>query len=98
MAASQRDEAIKLQRKRKALLHEWIANRAVDRSWLSANEGAVLKLVRSVGEQRCWDLLPNLADALELAGCTDAELLDHCRQPGEHSGHCWVVDLLLARS
>lgn len=98
LAARQRDEADKLQRKRKTLLNEWLANCVVDRSWLLANEGAALKLVRSVGEQRCWDLLPNLADALELAGCTDAELLEHCRQPGEHSNHCWVVDLLLAQA
>jgi hypothetical protein len=35
-----------------------------------------------------------LADALEDAGCTNADILDHCRQPGEHVRGCWVLDLL----
>jgi hypothetical protein len=42
--------------------------------------------------------MPILADALEEAGCTDAAILDHCRQPGEHVRGCWVVDLLLGKS
>jgi hypothetical protein len=39
-----------------------------------------------------------LADALEDAGCTDAELLGHLRGPGPHVGGCWAVDLLLGKS
>jgi hypothetical protein len=35
-----------------------------------------------------------LADALEEAGCTDADLLNHCRRPGVHVRGCWVVDLV----
>jgi ATP-dependent Clp protease ATP-binding subunit ClpA len=96
LAARQRDEAHKLHSKRGSLVREWIARRAVDRSWLSANDGAALTLAQRISIHRLWDLLPNLADALELAGCTDAEIIVHCRQPGEHSNHCWVVDLLLA--
>jgi hypothetical protein len=42
--------------------------------------------------------MPILADALEEAGCTDAAILDHCRQPGEHVRGCWVVDLLLGKT
>jgi hypothetical protein len=38
-----------------------------------------------------------LADALEDAGCTDAELLGHLRGPGPHVRGCWGVDLILAR-
>lgn len=98
LAARQRDEAHELHNKRGSLVREWIAGRAVDRSWLSANDGAALTLAQRISIQRRWDLLPNLADALELAGCTDAEIIAHCRQPGEHSNHCWVVDLLLAQA
>lgn len=98
LAARHRDEADKLHRKRKALVRGWIADRDVDPAWLSANDSAALTLAQRIHVQRCWEKLPRLADALEQAGCTDAELIDHCRQPGEHSGHCWVVDLLLARS
>ena len=38
-----------------------------------------------------------LADALEEAGCSDADILNHCRQPGEHVRGCWVVDLILGK-
>jgi hypothetical protein len=34
---------------------------------------------------------------LEEAGCTDAEILEHCRGPGEHARGCWVLDLCLGR-
>jgi hypothetical protein len=38
-----------------------------------------------------------LADALEEAGCTNADILTHCRGPGPHVRGCWVVDLLLGK-
>jgi hypothetical protein len=36
-----------------------------------------------------------LADALEEAGCTDADILGHLRGPGPHVRGCWPVDLCL---
>lgn len=39
-----------------------------------------------------------LADALEEAGCTDADLLGHCRRPGDHIRGCWALDLLLEKT
>jgi hypothetical protein len=44
-----------------------------------------------------FDRLPVLADALEEAGCTISDILDHCRGPGPHVRGCWVVDLLLGK-
>src|SRR5262249_2543129 len=41
-----------------------------------------------------FDRLPALADALEGAGCANADILGHCRRPGEHVQGCWVLDLL----
>jgi hypothetical protein len=41
--------------------------------------------------------LAMLADALEEAGCTDAELLRHLRDPGPHARGCFAVDALLSR-
>jgi hypothetical protein len=38
-----------------------------------------------------------LADALEDAGCTDADLLGHLRGPGPHVRGCWALDLVLAK-
>src|SRR5262249_12453726 len=38
-----------------------------------------------------------LADALEEAGCADADILGHLRGPGPHVRGCWAVDLLLGK-
>jgi hypothetical protein len=38
-----------------------------------------------------------LADALEEAGCTDNDVLNHLRGAGPHVRGCWVVDLLLGK-
>jgi hypothetical protein len=38
-----------------------------------------------------------LADALEDAGCANADLLGHLRGPGVHVRGCWCVDLLLGK-
>jgi hypothetical protein len=57
----------------------------------------VRKLAESIYADRAFDRLPLLADALEDAGCTDADILAHCRGPGPHVRGCWVVDLLLGK-
>jgi hypothetical protein len=38
-----------------------------------------------------------LADALEEAGCDQANLLAHLRGPGPHVRGCWALDLLLGK-
>jgi hypothetical protein len=43
------------------------------------------------------DGLALLADALEEAGCTDADILGHLRGPGPRVRGCWVVDLVLGK-
>ncbi len=39
-----------------------------------------------------------LSDALEEAGCTDADILSHLRSPGPHVRGCWALDLILGKS
>jgi hypothetical protein len=65
--------------------------------WLNWNDGTVVKLAQALYDDRAFDRLPILADALEDAGCTHAEVLAHCRGAGPHARGCWVVDLLLGR-
>jgi hypothetical protein len=36
-----------------------------------------------------------LADALEEAGCTDADVLGHGRWRGKHVKGCWLMEQLL---
>jgi hypothetical protein len=71
---------------------------ALDASWLAWNDGAIGKLARSIYDERAFSGLPLLADALEDAGCTDADILTHCREQGEHVRGCWAVDLLIGKS
>jgi hypothetical protein len=67
-----------------------------DPAWLRAQE-AVGKVARAVYVGRAFEDLPILGDALEEAGCTDEQLLNHCRAGGTHVRGCWTLDLLLTR-
>jgi hypothetical protein len=48
-------------------------------------------------DSRDFSAVPILADALEDAGCDDADILAHCRGSGPHVRGCWVVDLVLGK-
>ncbi|SRR5579871_339609 len=63
-------------------------------AWQSSN---VVSLAQAIYDERAFNRMPILADALEDAGCTNADVLNHCRKPGEHVRGCWVVDLLLGK-
>jgi len=64
---------------------------------LAWNERTVQQMAQSIYEGHAFDRMPILADALEDAGCGDAEILNHCRQPGVHVRGCWALDLLLGK-
>jgi hypothetical protein len=57
-----------------------------------------IAIAQTVYDERQWQDLPLLADALEDAGCTDEAILSHCRGPGPHARGCWPVDLLLGKT
>jgi hypothetical protein len=56
-----------------------------------------VSLARQMYESRDFSAMPILANALQDAGCSSAEILDHCRGCGPHGRGCWVVDLVLGR-
>jgi hypothetical protein len=68
---------------------------ACDPAWRTGN---VCALAQAIYDDRAFDRLPSLGDTLEDAGCDNSDILNHCRQPGEHVRGCWVVDLLLGKS
>lgn len=80
------------------LLHDLFGNpfRPVspDGSWITP---AVVRLARTIYYERRFDRMHELAEALERAGCANAEILDHCGRPRLHVRGCWVVDLLLGK-
>jgi Imm-5 like putative immunity protein len=57
--------------------------------------GTAVALARQMYESRDFSAMPILADALQDAGCDDADILDHCRGPGPHMRGCWLVDAVL---
>jgi hypothetical protein len=67
---------------------------AADPAWLG---GAVQCLAQVIYDERAFDQLPILGDALEDAGCHDERILGHCRQAEGHVRGCWLVDLLLGK-
>jgi hypothetical protein len=67
-------------------------------SILAWNDGTIDRLAASIYNERDFTYLAVLADALEETGCTNADILNHLREPGLHVRGCWVVDLLLGKS
>jgi hypothetical protein len=67
---------------------------AFDPRWRTAD---TVGLARGIYEDRAFDRLPLLADALMDAGCADEQVLGHCRSDGPHVRGCWVVDLVLSK-
>ena len=65
-----------------------------DRRWRTPD---VTGLARAIYDDRAFDRLPVLADALIDAGCDDNDILNHCRSTGPHVRGCWVVDLVLGK-
>jgi hypothetical protein len=64
----------------------------LDPSWRTA---VVVAVAANIYAERAFADMPILGDALEDAGCADADVLDHCRSNGQHARGCHVVDLCL---
>jgi hypothetical protein len=78
---------------------------AISPAVLTWHDTTVVRLAQAAYEERHLpegtldnSRLAILADALEEAGCTDAEVLGHLRGPGPHVRGCWAVDLCLGKS
>ena len=82
------------------LFHEIIPNPfrpvAINPAWLTTD---VLALARGIYDECAFDRMPILADALQDAGCTNEDVLNHCRDANQlHARGCWVIDLLLGKA
>jgi hypothetical protein len=85
-------------------LHELVGNPfqeyRFDSRWRTET---VLVLARTIREERAFDRMPILADALLDADCDEEAVLRHCRGTEKHTPDkpqhlrgCWVLDLILA--
>jgi hypothetical protein len=83
------------------LLHDVLGNpfrpSSLPPSWLNWNSGLLVSMARTMYDSGDFMDMPILADAVEEAGCTNTDILNHCPQPGEYVRGCWVIDLILAK-
>jgi hypothetical protein len=81
-----------------ALLQEMVGNPfrpvSVAPAWLTTD---VRLLAQGIYEEKAFDRMPILADALQDAGCDSDELLNHLRSSGPHVRGCWALDLVLGK-
>jgi len=57
----------------------------------------VVGLARGIYEERAFERMPILADALMDAGCENSEIIAHCRGSGPHVRGCWLMDMILGK-
>ncbi len=69
----------------------------INPAWLAWNDGTVRHLAHGIYDEKAFDRMPILADALEEARCDNKDILDHCRSDSPHVKGCWVVDLVLGK-
>jgi hypothetical protein len=66
----------------------------IDRRWRTST---VTDLANAIYDDRAFERMPILADALMDAGCDNESIIAHCQQKAEHVRGCWIVDLLLRK-
>jgi hypothetical protein len=55
-------------------------------------------LAQGVYDERAFDRMPILADALQDAGCDNTDILSHLRDANvTHVRGCWALDLVLGK-
>jgi hypothetical protein len=67
----------------------------IDPRWLTST---VVDLTTTIYDERAFEQMPILADALMDAGCVSEEIIGHCRGEGPHVRGCWVIDRSQGRS
>jgi hypothetical protein len=71
---------------------------AIDAPWLAWKGGTVVQLATAIYEERRWEDIAVLGDALQDAGCDNDDILSHCQSKGPHARGCLLVDAILRTS
>ncbi len=94
-AAQQRGNTTACELLRDIVGNPFRATPAINDSWLIWQGGIIPRMARAIYEERAFERMPILADALQEAGSTDGTILGHCRE-GVHVRGCWLLDALRA--
>jgi hypothetical protein len=71
----------------------------IDPSLLKWNDRTVHRIAQGIYDERAFERMGVLADALLDAGCANEEILQHCHEQEQvHVRGCWVLDLLLGKA
>ncbi|QJW98768.1 hypothetical protein [Frigoriglobus tundricola] len=69
---------------------------ALDPTWRTT---LVVTLAQKMYAARDFGAMPDLADALQDAGCENERVLSHCRYSDRaHTRGCWLIDLVLGKA
>jgi hypothetical protein len=68
---------------------------AIAPPWRTAE---VCGLAQAIYDERSFDQMLALGQALYRVGCSDRDMLNHCLGSEEHARGCWVIDLLLEKN
>jgi hypothetical protein len=71
---------------------------AINPAWMTWHGGLVVSMAQTMYDSRDFSDMAILADALEEAGCSNEEFLDHCRSRDEHVRGCWVLDAIMNKT
>jgi hypothetical protein len=74
------------------------ATPTLDPDWRTGPGQQGVKMAEVIYQDRTFEDLPILADALTDLDCPNSSLILHCRKPGAHGRGCWAVDLLLGKN
>jgi hypothetical protein len=97
-AARRREESIQADILRDIFGNPFRKPAALAPAVLAWNDEIAVRLARTIYQDRAFDDLPVLADALLEAGCDDEQLIAHCRSTKPHARGCWALDLVLAKA
>ena len=86
-------------RRTASMLREFLGNpyreRPTVKSWLTPELNS---LAERIYQERAFQRILELGEALKQAGCDDAELIEHFSTPIGHTLGCWGLDLVLGKS
>jgi hypothetical protein len=58
----------------------------------------VVRLATAIYDEKAFERMPILADALMDAGCSKEPIIAHCHGNRPHIRGCWAVDLILGKA